>query len=76
MLFRSVCRAFAPTGGARAYTIVLEYNRNREQIFLDSSTVAQFERTGHDQLILNAIRTAIHNLERMEKKADNRKPRV
>jgi hypothetical protein len=71
-----VCRVFAPSAGARAYSIVLEYNRNREQIYLDSSTVAQFDRTGNDQLILNSIRTAIHNLERLEKKADSRKPRT
>lgn len=69
-----VCRVFAPSAAGRAYSIVLEYNRLREQIFLDSSTVSQFERTGNEQLILNSIRTAMHNLERMEKKADRRKP--
>ena len=69
-----VCRVFAPAAGGRAYSIVLEYNRNREQIFLDAGTVAQFDRTGNEQLILNSIRTAIHNLERVAKKTENRKP--
>jgi len=68
-----VCRVFAPSGGARNYTVVLEYNRVREQIFLDGGAVSQFERTGNEQLILNSIRTAMHNLERLEKKQESRK---
>jgi hypothetical protein len=71
-----VCRVFPPGSGSRGYTIVLEYNRIREQVFLDSSTVAQFERTGNEQFVLNSIRTAIHNLERMEKKNDSHKGRA
>lgn len=67
-----ICRVFAPSGGARTYTVVLEYNRVREQIFLDSGAVSQFDRTGNEQLILNSIRTAMHNLERQGKKHESR----
>jgi hypothetical protein len=70
-----VCRVFPPGAGSRSYTVVMEYNRVREQVYLDSAAVAQFERTGNEQLILNTIRTAMHNLERMEKKQEVRKTR-
>jgi hypothetical protein len=69
-----ICRVFAPASGARSYTIVLEYNRVREQILLDGGVVSQFDRTGNEQVILNSIRTAMHNIERMEKKHESRKP--
>lgn len=71
-----VCRVFAPAAGGRAYTVVLEYNRVREQIYLDGGIVAQYDRTGNEQLILNSIRTAMHNIERMEKKNESRKGRA
>jgi hypothetical protein len=71
-----VCRVFPPGASSRTYTVILEHNRVREQIFIESSTVALYDRTGNDQHILNSIRTAMHNMERMEKKVDNRKPRA
>lgn len=71
-----VCRVFAPGSGSRAYTVVLEYSGVREQIFLEPAMVAQFDRSGVDQQIQNLIRTAIHKLERMEKKHENRRDRA
>ena len=67
------CRVFAPSAGARTYTVILEYNRLREQFFLDGAAVSQFDRTGNDQVVQNAIRTALHNIERMGKKSEAHK---
>lgn len=68
-----VCRVFPPAAGSRSYVVVLEYNGVREQVFLDPVVVSNYDRTGIDQNIQNSIRTAIHNLERMEKKHENRR---
>ena len=70
-----VCRVFAPGAGSRAYTIVLEHSGVREQFFLEPNLVALYERSGMDQQIQNSVRMALHNLERLGKKHENRNAR-
>lgn len=71
-----VVRVFPPGGGVRTYSVVLEEARSREQLFLDGSHVEHYGRTGNEQYVLNSIRAAIHNLDRMQKKREAHKDRV
>jgi len=70
-----VVRVFPPGGGARTYSVVLEEHRSREQLYLDGSHVEHYGRTGNEQYVLNSIRAAIHNLDRMQKKRESQKER-
>ena len=59
------CRVFAPGGGNRAYTVILEESGIREQFFIDNKHVEQFAESGNDQYVQTYIRSGIHNLDRL-----------
>ena len=59
------CRVFAPGGGTRTYTVLLEESGIREQIFIENSHVEKFAESGNEQYVLTYIRSGIHNLDRL-----------
>ena len=59
------CRVFAPGGGTRTYSVILEEGGIREQFFIENAHVERFAETGNDQFVLNYIRSGIHNLDRL-----------
>ena len=59
------CRVFAPGGGTRAYTVILEESGIREQFFIEHAHVERFAETGNDQFVLSYIRSGIHSLDRL-----------
>jgi hypothetical protein len=62
------CRVFPPGSGGRAYSVILEENRVREQFFVNPADVDEFIRTGNEQFVLQEIRFGVRNLDRMAKK--------
>jgi len=61
----ATCRVFAPGGGNRNYSVILEESGIREQFFIDSPQVERFAETGNEQFVLNSIRAGIRNLDRL-----------
>jgi hypothetical protein len=59
------CRVFPPTGGLRAYTILLEDSGVREQFFIDNAHVERFAESGNEQYVLTHVRSGIRNLDRL-----------
>lgn len=59
------CRVFAPGGGTRTYSVILEEAGIREQFFIENAHVERFAETGNEQFVLNDIRTGIRNLDRL-----------
>jgi len=59
------CRVFAPGGGSRGYSVILEEAGIREQFFIEHAQVERFAETGNEQFVLNDIRTGIRNLDRL-----------
>ncbi len=66
------CRVFPPTPGHRSYTIILEKDRHREQLFMDAKKVEQFAKTGIELYVLTDIRVAFRNLDRLERRKPSR----
>ena len=67
-----ICRVFPPGPTKRAYTIILEKERHREQFFLDSKKVGQFARTGMELYVLTEIRVAFRNLDKLNRRKSSR----
>ena len=63
-----ICRVFPPTPGQRAYLIILERDRVREQFFLRPAHGAAFGSTGLDVAMQTEVRTALHNLDRLSRR--------
>jgi hypothetical protein len=55
-------------GLSHTYTIILEEIGVREQFFMDVSQVEKFIQTGNQQFVLNEVRTAVRNLDRLVNK--------
>ena len=59
------CRVFAPGGGTRTYTVILEESGIREQFFIENAHVERFAESGNEQYVLTHIRSGIRNLDRL-----------
>ena len=59
------CRVFAPGGGTRTYSVILEEGGIREQFFIENKHVEQFAETGNEQFVQTYIRAGIRNLDRL-----------
>ncbi|MBI3934471.1 MAG: hypothetical protein HY316_07235 [Acidobacteria bacterium] len=59
------CRVFAPGGGTRTYSVILEESGIREQFFIENAYVERFAETGNEQFVLTYIRAGIRNLDRL-----------
>lgn len=60
-----ICRVFPPSSGQRAYLIILERDRVREQFYLRPGNGAAFGSQGLELAVTAEIRTALHNLDRL-----------
>jgi hypothetical protein len=69
------CRVFAPGGGNRSYTVILEESGIREQFFIENARVERFAESGNDQYVLTYIRSGIHNLDRLVTKKKSSRSR-
>ena len=67
-----ICRVFAPSSGQRAYLIILEKDRVREQFYLTPKFGAACGGAGFELAVQSDIRTALHNLDRLSKRKANR----
>ena len=71
----TTCKVYAPTGGVRTYSVVLEEGHSREQFSLDPVRSAEFTTTGNEQYVLSEVRTALRNLDRqLLKRKTTRRP--
>ena len=61
----ATCRVFAPAGGLRSYSILLEEAGVREQFFIENAHVELFAESGNEQYVLSYIRNGIRNLDRL-----------
>ena len=66
------CRVFSPSPGQRAYSVILEKDRHREQFFLDSKKVGQYAKTGIELYVLTEIRIAFRNLDKFSRRRTSR----
>jgi predicted nucleotide-binding protein (sugar kinase/HSP70/actin superfamily) len=64
----AICHVYLPVGLSHTYTIILEEIGVREQFFMDVSQVEKFIQTGNQQFVLNEVRTAVRNLDRLVNK--------
>ena len=69
------CRVFAPGGGTRTYSVILEEGGIREQFFIENKHVERFAESGNEQYVLTYIRTGIHNLDRLVTKKQKSRSR-
>ena len=67
-----ICRVFAPSSGQRAYLIILERDRVREQFFLSPKFGGALGSAGLELAAQTEIRTALHNLDRLSRRKANR----
>ena len=61
----AACHVYKPVGLGRMYTVILEASGIREQFFMDGAQVEKFVQTGNAQFVLDEIRTAVRNLDRL-----------
>ena len=61
----AICRVYQPAGLGHNYTVIMEESGIREQFFMDVSQVEKFLQTGNEQFVLNEVRTAVRNLDRL-----------
>ena len=67
-----ICRVFAPNSRQRAYLIILEKDRVREQFYRTPKFGAAIGSAGIELAVQTEIRTALHNLDRLSKRRANR----
>jgi len=63
-----LCRVFPPSSGQRAYLIILERDRVREQFLLSPRIGAGLGSQGLELAVQTEVRTALHNLDRLAKR--------
>ena len=67
-----ICRVFPPSPGQRAYLIILERDRVREQFYLNPKFGAALGNVGLELAAQTEIRTALHNLDRLSRRKASR----
>ena len=67
-----ICRVFAPNAGQRGYLIILERDGVREQFYLNPKYGAALGNVGLELAAQTEIRTALHNLDRLNRRKANR----
>ena len=70
----AICRVYHPVGLGHTYTVMLEEIGIREQFFMDATQVEKFIQTGNEQFVLNEVRTAVRNLDRLVNKKKAARP--
>ena len=63
-----ICRVFPPSSGQRAYVVILERDRVREQFLLSPRIGAGLGSQGLELAVQTEVRTALHNLDRLAKR--------
>jgi len=67
-----ICRVFPPSSGQRAYVVILERDRVREQFLLSPRNGAGPGSQGLEMAMQTEIRTALHNLDRLDRRKASR----